>query len=70
MSLRKRLIYSICATLPMSLVAGGVFTYWHATAKIETEMNAAIAVGSRIARNAVDDWEEATSRAIGTYARR
>lgn len=63
MSLRKRLIYSICATLPMSLVAGGVFTYWHATAKIETEMNAAIAVGSRIARNAVDDWEEATDPA-------
>jgi two-component system sensor histidine kinase UhpB len=63
LSLRKRLLYSICATLPMSLVAGGAFTYWHAVAKIETEMNAAIAVGSRIARNAVDDWEEATDPA-------
>lgn len=63
MSLRNRLLVSIFATLLLSLVAGGAFTYWHAVAKIETEMNAAIAVGSRIARNAVDDWEEATDPA-------
>ncbi|MBC7831971.1 MAG: HAMP domain-containing protein [Hyphomicrobium sp.] len=60
MSLRNRLLVSILATLLLSLVAGGAFTYWHAVAKIETEMQAAVAVGSRIARNAVDDWEEAT----------
>ena len=58
MSLRNRLLVSILATLLLSLVAGGTFTYWHAVAKIETEMQAAVAVGSRIARNAVDDWEE------------
>lgn len=63
MSLRNRLLVSIFATLLLSLIAGGAFTYWHAVAKIETEMNAAIAVGSRIARNAVDDWEEATDPA-------
>ncbi len=63
MSLRSRLLISIFATLLLSLIAGGAFTYWHAVAKIETEMNAAIAVGSRIARNAVDDWEEATDPA-------
>jgi two-component system sensor histidine kinase UhpB len=63
LSLRGRLLVSILATLLLSLVAGGAFTYWHAVAKIETEMNAAIAVGSRIARNAVDDWEEATDPA-------
>lgn len=63
MSLRNRLLVSILATLLLSLVAGGAFTYWHAVAKIETEMQAAIAVGSRIAHNAVDDWEEATDPA-------
>jgi len=60
LSLRNRLLISVFATLLVSLAAGGAFTYWHAVAKIETEMRAAIAVGSRIARNAVDDWEEAT----------
>ncbi|MEI9900079.1 MAG: hypothetical protein WDN31_08030 [Hyphomicrobium sp.] len=63
MSLRNRLLISIFSTLLLSLVAGAAFTYWHAVAKIDTEMNAAIAVGSRIARNAVDDWEEATDPA-------
>ena len=63
MSLRNRLLVSILATLLLSLVAGGTFTYWHAVAKIETEMQAAVAVGSRIARNAVDDWEESTDPA-------
>lgn len=63
MSLRTRLLISVFATLLLSLIAGGAFTYWHAVAKIETEMQAAIAVGSRIARNAVDDWEEATDPA-------
>lgn len=59
MSLRSRLLISIFVTLLLSLVVGGAFTYWHAVKKIETEMNAAIAVGGRIAHNAVDDAEEA-----------
>jgi two-component system sensor histidine kinase UhpB len=63
LSLRNRLLVSILATLLLSLVAGGTFTYWHAVAKIDTEMQAAMAVGSRIARNAVDDWEESTDPA-------
>jgi two-component system, NarL family, sensor histidine kinase UhpB len=63
LSLRNRLLVSILATLLLSLLAGGAFTYWHAVAKIETEMQAAMAVGTRIARNAVDDWEEATDPA-------
>jgi two-component system sensor histidine kinase UhpB len=63
LSLRNRLLFSILATLLLSLLAGGTFTYWHAVAKIETEMQAAMAVGSRIARNAVDDWEESTDPA-------
>jgi two-component system, NarL family, sensor histidine kinase UhpB len=63
LSLRNRLLVSILATLLLSLIAGGAFTYWHAVAKIDTEMQAAMAVGSRIARNAVDDWEETTDPA-------
>lgn len=41
-----------------TLLIGAMLTYHHALAKIETEMRAAIAVGSRIAHNAVDDVEE------------
>ncbi len=60
MSLRNRLLVSVLGTLLLSLAAGGAFTYWHAVAKINVEMRAALAVGARIARNAVDDWEETT----------
>jgi len=59
LSLRSRLLYSIFLTLVLTLAAGAAFTYWHAVRKIETEMQAAIAVGGRIAHNAVDDAEEA-----------
>jgi len=41
-----------------TLIVGAFLTYRHALAKIDTEMQAAIAVGSRIAHNAVDDVEE------------
>ena len=59
MSLRNRLLFSIFLTLLVSLAAGAAFTYLHAVEKIETEMDAAIAVGGRIVHNAVDDAEEA-----------
>ena len=59
MSLRSRLLFSIFGTLLLSLAAGAAFTYWHAVKKIETEMQAAIAVGGRFAHNAVDDAEDA-----------
>ncbi len=58
MSLRSRLLLSIFGTLLLSLAAGATFTYWHALKKIETEMQAAIAVGGRFAHNAVDDADE------------
>jgi two-component system, NarL family, sensor histidine kinase UhpB len=41
-----------------TLIVGALLTYRHALDKIDTEMQAAIAVGSRIAHNAVDDVEE------------
>jgi two-component system, NarL family, sensor histidine kinase UhpB len=58
LSLRSRLLFSIFGTLLLSLAAGAAFTYWHAVKKIETEMQAAIAVGGRFAHNAVDHAEE------------
>jgi len=58
LSLRSRLLFAIFGTLLLSLAAGAAFTYWHAVKKIETEMQAAIAVGGRFAHNALDDAEE------------
>lgn len=54
MSLRLQMIVSISLVLVASLAIGAVLTYWHATSKVETEMRAAIEVGERTARRAVD----------------
>ena len=58
MSLRLQLFGTITLVLLGTLIVGALLTYRHALDKIETEMRAAIAVGSRIAHNAVDDVEE------------
>ena len=58
MSLRLQLFGTIALVLLATLVIGALLTYRHAIDKIDTEMRAAIAVGSRIAHNAVDDVEE------------
>lgn len=58
MSLRFRLVALIALALLATLGLGSVMVYWHAVNKVETEMKAAIGVGSRIAHNAVDDAEE------------
>ena len=57
MSLRLSMILSIAVLLLATLLLGGWLTYLHAQNKVKTEMEAAIAVGSRIARNTVDDVE-------------
>jgi two-component system sensor histidine kinase UhpB len=44
--------------LLVTLAIGSALIYRHALDKVETEMRAAIAVGSRIAQNAVDDADE------------
>jgi two-component system, NarL family, sensor histidine kinase UhpB len=41
--------------LVLSLAIGGVLAYGYARAKVRTEMRAAIVVGERMARNAIDD---------------
>lgn len=63
MSLRLQLLAAIAVVLTGTLLLGAALTYWHAQHKIATEMHAAIAVGSRIAHNAVDDAEEVTNPA-------
>lgn len=61
MSLRTKLVLSIAASVLLTFLLGGAIVYFHATDKIDTELRAAIAVGSRIAGNAVDDAEEITN---------
>lgn len=61
MTLRSMLIVLIVAVTLATLLLGSVATYLHALNKVATEMEAAIAVGGRIAHNAVDDVEEATN---------
>ena len=55
MSLRLRLIISIGLALLASLTLGAALTVWHAGHKVQTEVRAAIAVGARVAQNAIDD---------------
>ena len=63
MSLRRKLIWSIATGVMLTFLLGASLIYFHAIDKIDTEMRAAIAVGTRIASNAVDDAEEITNAA-------
>lgn len=58
MSLKSTLVASIVAVALIVLLFGASISYWHALSKVAAEMQAAIAVGARIAANAVDDAEE------------
>lgn len=53
MTLRHRLIALIALVLPLSLLVGGLLTYWHAVRKVETEMAAALAFGESSVRDAM-----------------
>ncbi len=59
-SLSSELVTSITALLVAILLLGGALTYMRAVSKVSTEMRAAVAVGARVAHNAVDDVEERT----------
>lgn len=61
LSLRMRLVRVVALVLAVTLALGGLLIYWHAVHKVETEMRAAIAVGSRIATNAIDDGDEVSN---------
>jgi len=57
--LRLRLLLLIALGLLASLAVAGTFAFWHAVQKAQTELQAAIAVGSVVARHAVDDIRQA-----------
>ncbi|KUO62915.1 MAG: hypothetical protein APF80_14115 [Alphaproteobacteria bacterium BRH_c36] len=58
MSLKSTLVATIVAVALITLLFGAAISYWRALSKVEAEMQAAIAVGARVAANAVDDAEE------------
>ena len=62
MSLRSSLVVSIILIVLLTTLFGAGISYWHALAKVEEEMQAAIVVGARVAQNAVDDVEEVGNR--------
>ncbi|MBV9430684.1 MAG: HAMP domain-containing protein [Hyphomicrobiales bacterium] len=55
MSLRLQLILLTTLVLLVSLLLGGLLTYGYARSKVRAEMHAAMAVGQRMARNAITD---------------
>lgn len=57
-SLRAQLLLSVVCVLIGVLAVGGALVTLHAASKVATEMRAALAVGVRIAHNAVDDVDE------------
>jgi two-component system, NarL family, sensor histidine kinase UhpB len=52
-SLRNQLMAAITLVLLVCLAVDGVFVYWHAVRKVDTEIRAALAVGARTVRDAV-----------------
>jgi two-component system, NarL family, sensor histidine kinase UhpB len=52
-SLRTQLMVSIAIVLLACLAIDGVFVYWHAVSKVDTEIRAALAVGARTVRDAI-----------------
>lgn len=55
MSLRFRLLATIALVLTITLVIGGVLTYWHAHGKVNVEMRAALSVGRNTVDRALED---------------
>ena len=53
MPLRRRLIILIALVLCLSLLIGGVLTYWHAVKKIDVEMTSAITAGESTLKDAL-----------------
>lgn len=62
LSLPLRLTRTFALVLLATLAAGGLLIYSHALRKVETEMQAAIHVGARIAGNALNESGEVSNR--------
>lgn len=68
MSLRTRLIASIALVLLAGLVAGGALAGWHVARSVRAEMQAALAVGERTVRLAVEE-SPGSNASLGELAR-
>jgi two-component system, NarL family, sensor histidine kinase UhpB len=55
MSLQQRLILSISIALMATLLFGSALAFWHAALKVQTELQAAMAVGEHVVKSAIDD---------------
>jgi two-component system, NarL family, sensor histidine kinase UhpB len=55
LTFRTLLLWRIALVLAATLAIGAVLIYGHARSKVETEMAAALAVGERVAANAITD---------------
>lgn len=55
-SLSAAIIRNISIVLILTLVLTGVLTYWHAATKVETEVDAALAVAERTVRKLVNEF--------------
>jgi two-component system, NarL family, sensor histidine kinase UhpB len=55
MSLQQRLVLSISIALIATLLFGSALAFWHAALKVQTELQAAIAVGEHVVKNAIED---------------
>lgn len=55
-SLSTALIRNISIVLIFTLVLSGVLTYWHAATKVETEVDAALAIAERSVRKLVQEF--------------
>ncbi len=55
MSLQQRLIMSIGLALLATVTFGSALAFWHAARQVQTEVQAAMAVGEHIVKNAIDE---------------
>jgi two-component system, NarL family, sensor histidine kinase UhpB len=58
MSIRRHLTFAFLGVLGISLAFGGLLSYFYAASKVQTEMQAAISVGTHVVENALDGSEE------------
>jgi two-component system, NarL family, sensor histidine kinase UhpB len=63
MPLRMRLIALVAAVLLVSLACGSILVGWHAASSVQTELRAALDVGTNTIRNGFDDLAGADDRA-------
>ncbi len=63
MPLRVRLIALIGVVLLASLACGSMLVGWHAASSVQTELRAALDVGTKTIRNGIDEVDRSDDRA-------